>query len=122
MDVEKLSDAELKLMTLIWAYSPIEAKDLAVYANRLIGWNKNTTYSVANKLAGKGAIDREEPGFVCVARATRESVLVSETNELVEKLCHGSIRQFFQACLGESRLSWWDLEELAQVIEQLKQT
>ena len=120
MDAEKLSDAEIKLMTLIWAHGPIGAKDLAQLAGRLIGWNKNTTYTVANKLAAKGAIEREEPGFVCVARATREDVLLNEVNDLVDKLCGGSLRSFFQTLLSAGRLSWWELHELSEIIESLK--
>jgi len=120
MDVEKLSDAEIKLMTLIWAHSPIGAKDLAQLAKRLIGWNKNTTYSVANKLAAKGAIHREEPGFVCVARVTRDDVLLTEINDVIDKLCMGSLRSFFQTVLSAGNLSWWELYELGEIIETLK--
>lgn len=120
MDAERLSDAEIKLMSLIWAHSPIEAKDLAVLATRFIGWNKNTTYSVANKLASKGAIGREDPGFVCVARVTRESVLLNEINGVIDKLCRGSAKIFLQTFLEASKLTWWELDEVARVIERLK--
>ena len=40
---EKLFDSEAKVMQIIWANSPISAKEISVIAAQTIGWNKNTT-------------------------------------------------------------------------------
>ena len=118
--MERLSDAEIKLMTLLWAHNPIGAKELAQQASRAIGWNKNTTYTVAGKLVAKNAVERREPGFVCVAIASKEDVLLCEIDDIIAKLCRGSVRSFFKTLLFAGRLSWWDLHELGEMIEAIK--
>lgn len=42
---EKLFESEAKVMEIIWARSPISAKDISLIAAETIGWNKNTTYT-----------------------------------------------------------------------------
>ena len=62
---EKLFDSEIKVMNIIWERGPLSAKEISLIASDTIGWNKNTTYTVIKKLEGKGAIRRDEPGFIC---------------------------------------------------------
>lgn len=116
----KLFDAEIKLMTLLWTHGSLPAKDLAVLAHRNIGWNKNTTYTIANKLAAKGALLRKEPNFLCEPLITREQALHTEADSLIERYCRGSIKQFLLTYLSESQLSWWELDELSEIIAALK--
>lgn len=114
----KLFDSELKLMELIWAGKDCTAKSLSLQAAEKIGWNKNTTYTVLKKLVEKGAVERVEPGFHCVARISREEVAREETGSLIEKLFGGSRRAFFAAFLEQESLSETELEELRTMIER----
>ena len=115
----KLFEAELKLMGLLWVHGSMPAKELALLARRSIGWNKNTTYTIANKLADKAVLLRKEPNFVCVPLITREEALRAEADTLIDRYCWGSIRQFLQTLLSDDRLTWWELDELRQRIETL---
>ncbi len=120
MEPIKLFDAEIKLMTLLWTHGSLPAKELVVMARRNIGWNKNTTYTIANKLAAKGALLRKEPNFVCEPLMTREQALQAEVDSLIDRYCRGSTKQFLQTYLSESQLSWWELDELSEIISTLK--
>ena len=53
---EKLYDSEAKVMEIIWAKSPISAKDISLVAADTIGWNKNTTYLSIVKIRGSFAL------------------------------------------------------------------
>ena len=119
--MEKLYDAELRLMEIIWEHEPVCAKDIGVCAARQLGWNKNTTYTVLNKLAAKGAISRTDPGFICTPLCTREEVLYQEIDTLVERFCWGSAKQFFSAFVASRKLSWWELDELVQIIAERRE-
>ena len=116
----QLFDAELRLMDLLWLYGRLPAKEITALAGTRIGWNKNTTYTVLNKLAAKSAISRSEPGFVCEALISREEVLQQEISALVTRFCWGSAKQFFSAFIDAQGLSWWELDELQQIVTARK--
>ena len=113
----KLFDSELRLMELLWEKSGSTAKELATAAAVRIGWSKNTTYTVTKKLVAKGVIRREEPNFVCVPLLTREQVIRTEADVLVNKFFDGSVKRLFASFLSEHKLSDNELNELRQMID-----
>lgn len=116
--MQKLFDSEIKVMEIIWENEPISAKQVSLIAAEQIGWNKNTTYTVINKLEGKGYVRREEPGFICSSLISREDVCKTETRNLVDKLFGGSKKALFSALLEDEKLSSNDLDELRKMIEE----
>lgn len=119
MELIKLFDSELRLMELIWQQEEITtAKELSLIAAEVIGWNKNTTYTILKKLIAKGAIERIEPNFVCKALITREQVQLDETRKLIDKLYDGSIRTFFTSFIKKEHLSKEEIEELKDIINK----
>ncbi len=112
----KLFDGELKLMEMLWEAEPISAKELSLMAAERIGWNKNTTYTVIKKLVIKGAVRRDEPGFMCSSLIKREDVILNETRSLVDKLCGGSRKLLF-AALIDDELTSEEAAELHRLIE-----
>lgn len=115
----KLYDSELKLMELLWeAPAPMTAKEISQLAASRIGWSRNTTYTVLTKLAAKGAIRREEPGFRCVPLATREGVQRAETHTLLQRLFGGSKRAMVSALLEDGPLSQEEADALREMIDR----
>ena len=116
--MKKIFDSELRVMELIWENEPITAKQVSVLAADVIGWNKNTTYTVIKKLEEKGYIHREDPGFVCTSLISRDAVRRSETDSLVEKLFGGSRSALFSALLSDEKLTKDELDELRRMLEE----
>lgn len=114
----KLFDSELKLMEMIWQNEPVSAKQLSVLAEKSVGWNKNTTYTVIKKLIDKNAVLRTEPNFICTSLVKKEDVRKAETNTLISKLFNGSKKAFFSALLEDESLTEDELDELRQMIEK----
>ena len=77
----------------------------------------NTTYTVIKKCIAKGAIERNEPGFLCHALIPKESVQEAETDELIGKLYDGSVDKLFAALLGRKKLSAEQINRLKQMVE-----
>ena len=69
----RLHEGELNVMELLWSNKELAAKDISKIIKEYIGWEKNTTYTVIKRLINKGAIVREDPGFIC--KADRKSVV-----------------------------------------------
>lgn len=114
----KLFDSELKVMDIIWENEPITAKDISIIANDLLGWNKNTTYTILKKLIDKIAISRKEPNFICSSLIGKEHVQKAETNLLIEKLYNGSKKAFFVGFLKDESLTDEEIAELKAMIDK----
>lgn len=116
----KLFDSELKVMEVLWKQEPRSAKEIVEILSARIGWNKNTTYTVIKKCIEKGAIEREEPGFLCRALVTRDEVAQSETEQLIDKMFGGSSELFFSSFLKNQGISEDDAARLAKMIKDAK--
>ena len=115
--MEKLFDAELRLMEIVWEREPISAKEISVIAAEQFDWNKNTTYTVIKRLVEKEVLRRGEPGFICSSIIKRDDVRKAETNTLIEKLFGGSKKAFF-AAFADEKLSSDEVDALKALIEK----
>ncbi|MDR3304589.1 MAG: BlaI/MecI/CopY family transcriptional regulator [Clostridiales Family XIII bacterium] len=100
----KLFDSELKVMDVLWSEGDLTAKQIAEILAELIGWNKNTTYTVIKKCVDKGAIERIEPNFICRALISRGQARDFELDELIDKLFGGSADLLFASLLDRKNL------------------
>jgi predicted transcriptional regulator len=116
----RLHEGELNVMELLWANDQIAAKDIANIIKNYIGWEKNTTYTVINRLIDKGAVSREDPGFICRALITKEKVQEIETKALLNKVFSGKISNFFNEYLRHISLTPSDIVELETVLSEHK--
>lgn len=116
----KLFDSELKVMEVLWEQGTKSARDIVDVLSERIGWNKNTTYTVIKKCIEKGAIDREEPGFLCKPLVTKDEVAQSETEQLIDKMFGGSSELFFSSFLKNQGISAEDAERLSRMIKEAK--
>ena len=97
---------------------PVSAKQISLVMSERIGWNKNTTYTVIKKLVDKGAIKREEPGFMCSSLVSRDEIQKAETQSLINKLFGGSKKALFSALLEDEKLTKDEIKELKDMIEK----
>lgn len=116
----KLFDSELKVMNVLWREGDRTAKQLAQELKETVGWNQNTTYTVIKKCIAKGAIQRQEPNFLCRPLVTRNMVQASETEELLGKLFDGSPDLLFASLLDHRKLSRAQVENLRRLVETLE--
>ncbi|MDE7252774.1 MAG: BlaI/MecI/CopY family transcriptional regulator [Acetatifactor sp.] len=115
---KKLFDSEAKVMEIIWAKSPISAKDISLIASEKVGWNKNTTYTVIKKLEAKGFIRRENPGFICTPLVSQSEMQKDEVASLIKKVFGGSRKALFSALLEDEPLTEEEICELHKLIDK----
>lgn len=113
----KLFDSELKVMEVLWEQGCKPAREIVDILSERIGWNKNTTYTVIKKCIDKGAIAREEPGFLCRPLVTKDEAAQSETEQLIDKMFGGSSELFFSSFLKNQGLSEEDVLRLTKMIQ-----
>ena len=112
----RLHDGELNVMELLWSNKELAAKDISKIIKEYIGWEKNTTYTVIKRLIDKGAIRREDPGFICKANITKRKIQEIETRALLDKLYNGSISNLMLDYINNQKLSGTDLENMERVL------
>ena len=115
----KLFDSERKVMEVLWQEGAISAGQVVKILKEETGWIKNTTYTVIKKCVDKGAVRREEPGFICRPLISRQEVQDYETEELIDKMFDGSKEKFFAAFLDGKKLSNQEVDSLKRMIDDL---
>ncbi len=113
----RLHEGELNVMELLWSNQSLAAKDIAKIIKDYVGWEKNTTYTVIKRLIDKGAIIREEPGFICKANITKKEVQQIETDALLTKLFNGTLSRFFTDYLANQRFGPEEIRELRRILD-----
>ena len=117
METVKLFDSEIKIMDIVWDKEPVSAKEITLIAAEIIGWNKNTSYTIIKKLLEKKALERTEPNFICTSLVKKEAVQKAETQNLIDRLYNGSKKAFFSSFI-ENDISDDELEVLKRLIEK----
>lgn len=117
MEEMVLTEAEKKLMEIIWQVSPIESGKLVKVAADRIYWTKSTTYTVLRKLVSKGFVKNEDT--VVSVLVPKEKLLISESNQIVEESFSGSLPKFVAAFFGSKKtLSDEDADALMKLIKE----
>ncbi len=116
----RLHEGELNIMELLWSNKTLAAKDISKIIKEYIGWERNTTYTVIKRLIDKGAITREEPGFMCKAAVSKRTVQNTETEALINKFYNGSLSTFLVEYLGNQKLTGTEVIELERILSECK--
>jgi len=113
----KLFDSELKVMEVLWREGDLPAKKICEILGGVIGWNRNTTYTVIKKCVEKKAIERREPDFVCHALINKDEIQNIEVDNLIDKMFDGSSDLLFSSLIGRKKISGEVLEKLKKIPE-----
>ena len=116
----RLHEGELNVMELLWSNKVLAAKDISKIIKEYIGWEKNTTYTVIKRLIDKGAIQREDPGFLCSAKVTTKEIQEIETKALLNKMFNGSLVTFINEYLANQSLTTEEIIELQRMLNYKK--
>ena len=116
----RLHEGEMNVMELLWSNKLLAAKDIAKIIKEYVGWEKNTTYTVIKRLIDKGAIERQEPGFMCKAVVTKQKIQETEIKALLDKLFGGSFPAMFEQYLKTNQLKAGEVLELENKLKNYR--
>lgn len=116
---KKLVESELKVMDVLWKEGDSTAKHISDVMTERYGWNINTTYTLLKRCAKKGALERQEPNFMCHALIPQEEVQERETDELLDKIFDGSVDKLFASLLSRKNLTDGQIEKLKKMVAEL---
>ncbi len=117
----QISEAESRVMAVLWARGPSTAEDVFAALGGEADWQEATVKTLLNRLLKKGAIAAEAEGRRYRYRPLLEqSRWVLETSSsLVDRLFGGRVAPLVAHFSEHGRLSRSDIDELRRLIEEI---
>lgn len=118
----RISEAELDILTVLWAEAPLSATEIATRAPARRAWSATTVKTMLSRLVDKGALATEAQGrrFLYRPLIERHRLGEAQAGRLVDRLFGGRISPLV-AHLAERRdLEPDDLAALERLIKELR--
>ncbi len=116
----KLTDAEWKVMTVLWEHTPRTMMEITNVLKEETGWTKYTVMSYLKRMEEKGALHYEEGGRAkhYYPDWKREEAAIQETEAFLNKVFHGKIGMMINAMVQQKAISGQEMEELYQILKE----
>ncbi|MFC9708717.1 BlaI/MecI/CopY family transcriptional regulator [Paenibacillus sp. JNUCC31] len=116
--IQKLSDTEMELMEAIWECEPpvTSTELLHLFSQRGKDWKAQTISTFLSRLVDKGALMATRHGRTnkYVPRISPEDYKLLETQQVLDDLYQGSVKNLISALYDGDKLSDQDIAELRQ--------
>lgn len=118
-----LSEAEWKIMNLLWEDAPRTMMQITNALKAETGWTKHTVMSFLKRMEEKGALHYETGGkakLYC-PDLKREEAVLQETEDFLVRVFQGRMGMMLNTLVQQRALSKEDLEELHKILEQAEE-
>ena len=119
----KLSEAEWKVMKLLWEESPKTMMQITNLLKETTGWTKHTVMTFLKRMEEKKAIHYEEGGRAKLyyPDIKKEEVVLQETEEFLHKVFDGRMGLMLNT-MGEKKvLSKSEIDELYDILKKAEE-
>ncbi len=119
MNPPEISEAEWKIMRILWKKAPLAAYDIVQALAGDAAWHPNTIKTLLGRLVKKGALAAKKYKnlFLYSPLVTEEQCVQAESESFLERLFDGSVRPLLVHFAKNKRLSQEDLDELRRILE-----
>jgi len=115
----KISEAEWKVMQVIWHRHPIAAADILAELSGEVPWKDKTVKTLINRLVNKGVLGFEKQGkaYLYHPLVSRAESVGRETRGFLDRVFGGSLKPMLAHFVDQEELSKEDLRELIDYLE-----
>lgn len=119
---ERISEAELAVMEVLWTQAPLTALDVATRIEPGREWSDRTVKTMLGRLLAKGVLAHEEQGKRYLYRPliARADYVAQESGRLVDRLFGGRAAPLVAHLAESGQLSDADITELEALVRELK--
>ncbi len=114
-----LTNADWRLMDIVWDHEPIESPELCHIAEQKLGWKRTTTYTVLKRLCEKGYLVSETS--VVTSLVARGEAGRKEGSQLVSRGFKGSLPAFIAAFLEGGDISSTEAAEIQKLLQEYRE-
>lgn len=120
--MNNISDAEWKVMRVLWERSPRSGGEIVERLEAETRWNPKTIHTLLRRLVQKGAVSaRKEKSYYSYAAAVSEADCVGqEADSFIDKCFHGSLNTLLVNFIKNEKLSDKDIDALQALLESKK--
>ncbi len=118
----KISEAEWRLMKILWRKAPLTANQLVETLSGEVKWNHRTIKTLLNRLVNKRALSFDKVGrtYNYYPVVSEADCVQSERKSFLNRIYGGSLSPMLAAFIKDTKLSPKEIEELKQILEQEK--
>lgn len=117
--MKHLTEAELKLVSIVWELGQIASGELVKECNLRYGWKKSTTYTILKKACEKQILENKDS--VVYSVISQEEYNDGQKDNVIKRYFDGSLPNFLAAFIRKEKLSRAEILELEAIIEAYKE-
>ena len=120
--MNNITDAEWKVMRVLWNRSPMTGGEIAHQLEAETSWNPKTIHTLLRRLVQKGAVTaiRENTYYSYGAALSEKDCVKEETDSFLEKCFNGSANMLLANFIKNENLSEKDIAELQTLLDSKK--
>lgn len=116
-----ISDAESRVMEVLWRQSPQSAEEIVATLQRATAWHEKTIKTLLNRLLGKRAVSAQKDGrrYLYAPLLRREDWQRQESRSLLDRVFGGRVAPLLAHFSQHEKLSAKDIAELRKLIDAI---
>lgn len=116
----RLSEAEWKVISLLWEEAPQTMMQITNYFKDTTGWTKHTVMTFLKRMEEKGAIHHEEGerAKLYYPDIDKDEAVLQETEEFLHKVFDGRMGLMLNTMVEKKALSKSEIEELYDILKR----
>lgn len=116
----KLSEAEWKVMRLLWEESPQTMMQITNHFKETTGWTKHTVMTFLRRMEDKGAVRHEEGerAKLYYPDVGRDEAVQQETEEFLDKVFDGRMGLMLNTMVERKALSRDEIAEMYEILRK----
>mgnify|MGYP000883811856 CR=1 FL=1 len=120
--MNNISDAEWKVMRVLWERSPRSGAEIVEKLERETRWNPKTIHTLIRRLVQKGAVTakKETSHYAYTAAVSEADCVRVEADTFLEKCFNGSLNMLLVNFIQNEKLSDKDIDALQALLEAKK--
>ncbi|MDB6021329.1 MAG: hypothetical protein JWQ04_1186 [Pedosphaera sp.] len=117
-----ISEAEWKVMKVLWAKSPLSAMEIIQALAGTEDWHPNTVKTLLSRLHKKKALGVEQVKNLYLYRplVSEADCVKTESDSFLHRVFGGSVKPLLMHFVEKQQLSSQDLDELKKILRQKK--
>lgn len=121
-EVEPLSvqctEAEWKIMEVLWDHAPRTMSDITKALEPVTGWTRHTVITLLKRMQEKGSVQVDESGPVktYTPKITREEASTSQTKKLLSSIFGGKPSLLINSLVDSGEISLQEMQELLDLM------
>lgn len=114
----QLTQADRKLLEIVWKAEPVTSPDLAKIALDELGWKRTTTYTVLKRLCEKKMLKSEDT--IVTSLIDQEKFQEIESQKVLDQSFEGSLPKFVASFLSGRKINDKEISELKRLIDEYR--